>query len=96
MNGGAAIGGGIDCAVGFDIEGRRAKERLELLAGAQMSGQFEVIADVEELDRVLVIARELQKGVRPRGDDAAAKLEAFIASKSSAGTTTTTSPSWVN
>ena len=45
--------------------------------GTQAPGQFEVIADVKELDHVLVITGELQKGVRPRGYDSAAELESL-------------------
>lgn len=60
MNGRAAIGGDIDRAVGFDIEGRRAEERVVLGTGAQTPRQFEVIADVEQLEHFLVAAGELK------------------------------------
>ena len=49
--------------------------RVVFRASKNSCRQFEMIADVEKFDRVLVIPAELQEGVRARGDDATAELE---------------------
>jgi hypothetical protein len=57
-----AVGREIDRLVGFDVECREVVAPLELRARSDAAGQFEVVADVEELDKVVVIAAELNKG----------------------------------
>ena len=70
-----AIGGEVDGLVGFDVECREVVAPLELWPRSDAAGQFEVVSDVEELDKVVVIAAELNKGVGPRSDDTAAQLQ---------------------
>src|SRR3984893_12236992 len=48
---------------------------LELRPRSEATGQFEVISDVEELEEVVVITAELNKGVGPRSNDTEAKLQ---------------------
>src|SRR5690242_16036225 len=70
-----AVGGEVDGFVGLDIERRKVLAPLELRPRPDAAGQFEVVSDVEELDHVVVIPAELNKGVGARRDDTAAELQ---------------------
>ena len=72
-----AIRGEIGRLICFDIKREQAPANVKLRSRKDAPGQFEVIADVEELDHVLVITGELQKSVRPRGNDTAAELKSL-------------------
>src|SRR5262249_25567458 len=67
--------GEIGRLVCFDVECKQAFERVELRTREDASGQFEVVADVKEFDRVRVISGKLEEGVGAGGDHAAAQLE---------------------
>jgi len=58
-----AVGGEVDGLVGLDVECRKMLAPLELRPRPDAAGQLEVVSDVEELDHVVVIAAELNKGV---------------------------------
>ena len=47
--------------------------RAELRAGGEALGQLEVVADIEELNRVLVVFGKSEERMGPRGDDPAAQ-----------------------
>src|SRR6516164_868105 len=70
-----AISGEIGGLIGFDIKREQTPARIELRACEDAPSQFEVIADVEEFDRVGMILGKLQKGVGAGGDHPAAELE---------------------
>ena len=70
-----AVGGEVDGLIGFDVEGREVVATVELRPRPDAAGQFQVVTDVEELDEVVVIAAELNKGMGPRCDDTAAQLQ---------------------
>src|SRR6202140_2656846 len=59
--GGRAVGGEVDRLVGLDVECREMVAPLELRPRSDAAGQFEVVADVEELDKIVVISAELNK-----------------------------------
>ena len=70
-----AVGEQIGRLVGHDVELGKPPASAELPAGEQALGQFEMVADVEELDRVGVVFGKFQKRMSPRGDDPAAEFE---------------------
>jgi hypothetical protein len=70
-----AVGEQIGRLVGCDVEFGKPAPRAELRAGADALGQFEVVADIEELDRVIMVFGKSEKRMGPRGDDPAAQFE---------------------
>src|SRR5712671_4861173 len=69
-----AVGEQIDRLVGLGVEFGKLARSGELRAREDALRQFEMIADIEELDRVAVILGKFEKGVSARGDDPAAEL----------------------
>jgi hypothetical protein len=61
-----AVGKQVDRLVGLDIVFRQTGADGKLRRGKQAFGQFEMIADVEELYGVPMIFAEAEKGVRAR------------------------------
>ena len=56
-----AVGEQIGRLIGLDVELGKRDARGELPAGDEALGQFEVVANVEKLDRVLVVFGEFHK-----------------------------------
>ena len=71
----AAIGQSISFPVGFYVEFRKTRGRAELPASHQPFGEFDMIADIEELDRVAVIFGKFEKRMRARGHDPATEFK---------------------
>src|SRR5258707_11650524 len=70
-----AVGEQIGRLVGLDVELGKPTAWAELSAGEQPLGQFEMIADVEELDRIRMIFGKFHKRMGPRGDDPAVEFQ---------------------
>lgn len=70
-----AVGREIDRLVGLDRIRQAIASRSVTAPRRDPLGQFEVIADIEEFDRIGMISREFEKRMRARGDDAAAEFD---------------------
>src|SRR3954470_20602564 len=71
----AAVRQPVGLPVGAYVEFRKTGALVILPASRQPFGEFDMVADVEELDRIAVILGEFEKRMRARGHDPAAEFK---------------------